>query len=81
MLAIALVAGALASRTGIAALHATAREGCQALSGLEISADRIGLPTTGGRVETSRLVSATAEGNVNGEYCEVKGWINQCQVR
>jgi hypothetical protein len=30
MLAIALVAGALASRTGIAAEHAAAREACEA---------------------------------------------------
>jgi pimeloyl-ACP methyl ester carboxylesterase len=42
---------------------------------MQISAVNIGLPTGGARVESSRFVSATAEGNVNGEYCEVKGWI------
>jgi hypothetical protein len=75
MLVIVWVAGALMVRVGLAAERATAREACGALSGLEISATRIGLPTGGARVENSSFVSAAAEGNVNGEYCEVKGWI------
>lgn len=75
MLAILLLAGGLAVRTGIAAQRATARDVCEALSGLGVPADKIGLPTSGARVESGRFVSSTAEGNVNGEYCEVKGWI------
>jgi acetyl esterase/lipase len=75
MLAIMWVAGALWVRTGIAAERAMAREACEALLGAEISAVKIGLPTSGARIDGSRFVSATAEGNVNGEYCEVKGWI------
>jgi len=76
MLAIMWVAGALAVRVGIAAERATAREACEALSGLEISAVKIGLPTSGARVDSGRFVPAIAEGNVNGEHCEVKGWIH-----
>jgi hypothetical protein len=76
MLAIMWVAGALAVRTGIAAERATVREACEAISGLLIPAIKIGLPTSGARIDSSRFVSATAEGNVNGEYCEVKGWIS-----
>jgi Tannase and feruloyl esterase len=76
ILAITLMAGALAVRTGIAAEGTRAREACQALSGLEISANKIGLPTTGARVDSSQFVSATTEGNVNGEYCAAKGWIS-----
>src|SRR5271155_3486390 len=76
MLAIMWVAGALWVRTGIAAERATASEACEALLGVEISAAKIGLPTSGARIDGSRFVSATAEGNVNGEYCEVKGWIH-----
>jgi dienelactone hydrolase len=68
-------ASALWLRTGIAAEGAAAREACEALSGMKISAVKIGLPTGGARVDSSRFVSATADGNVNGEYCEVKGWI------
>jgi Tannase and feruloyl esterase len=75
VLAILWAAGALAAGAGIAAEGATARDACEALSGVEISAVKIGLPTGGARVDTSRFVSATAEGNLNGEYCEVKGWI------
>src|SRR5271167_4609819 len=80
MLAIMWVAGALAVRVGIAAERATAREACEALSGLEISAVKIGLATSGARVHSSRFISATAEGNVNGEYCEVSGWIHPVNV-
>jgi len=75
VLAILWAAGALAVRVGIAAERETAREACEALSGLVVSAAKIGLPTSGARIDSSRFVSAAAEGNVNGEYCEVKGWI------
>ena len=47
MLAIMWVAGALWVRTGIAAERATASEACEALLGVEISAAKIGLPTSG----------------------------------
>jgi hypothetical protein len=70
------VAGVLAVRVGIAAERATGREACDALSGLAVSAAKIGLPTSGAHIDSSRFVSATQEGNVNGEYCEVKGWIH-----
>lgn len=53
MLAIVCVAGALTVHVSLAAEHPTAREACEALSGLEISAARIGLPTGGARVENS----------------------------
>jgi hypothetical protein len=76
ILAITLMAGALAVRTGIAAEGTVAREACEALSGFEIPANQIGLPTTGARVDSSLFVSATTEGNLNVEYCAVKGWIN-----
>ncbi|HWX81229.1 MAG TPA: tannase/feruloyl esterase family alpha/beta hydrolase [Steroidobacteraceae bacterium] len=75
MLSILWVACALAARAGLATERATSREACEALSGLEISAAKIGLPTSGARIDSSRFVSATAEGNVNGEFCEVTGWI------
>jgi len=76
MLAIMWVVASLGVRTGIAAELATGREACEALSGMEISAVKIGLPTNGARVDSSQFISATAEGNVNGEFCEVKGWIH-----
>jgi Tannase and feruloyl esterase len=76
VLAILWAAGALAVRVGTAAERTTAREACEALSGLVVAAGKIGLPTGGARIDSSRFVSATAEGNVNGEYCEVKGWIH-----
>ena len=76
IIAIVWVTGVLAVRVDIAAERATARAACEALSGVEISAAKIGLPTSGARVDSSRFVSATAQGNVNGEFCEVKGWIS-----
>jgi hypothetical protein len=75
-LAVLWVACALGARAGLAPEPATSRELCEALSGMEISAAKIGLPTSGARVDSSRFVSASAEGNVNGEYCEVRGWIH-----
>jgi hypothetical protein len=76
VLAILWVTGVLAVRVGIGAERAAGREACEALSGLVVSAAKIGLPTSGARIETGRFVSAAEEGNVNGEYCEVKGWIH-----
>jgi predicted amidohydrolase YtcJ len=48
---------------------------CAALAGFEVAASGIGLPTSGATVESARWRASTAEGNPNGEYCEVKGWI------
>ncbi len=48
---------------------------CAALSNLKIPAASIGLPTAGATVQSVILVSAAADGNVNGEYCAVKGMI------
>jgi len=76
MLVILWVVGALGMRAGIAAERAAASEACEALSGAEIPAAKIGLPTRGARIASARSVSATAEGNLNGEYCEVRGWIS-----
>jgi pimeloyl-ACP methyl ester carboxylesterase len=76
MLAIISLAGALGVRAGIAAEPATAREACETLVGMQVSAAKIGLPTKGARIDGSRFVSAAQDGNVNGEYCEVKGWID-----
>jgi feruloyl esterase len=68
--------GTVAVRLGLAAEPASPQDACAALSGLEIAAAQIGLPTSGARVDRSRLVVAAADGNVNGEYCEVKGRIS-----
>jgi feruloyl esterase len=76
MLAALLLAGALSNRVSVAAERAPLRSACEALSGMVIPADKIGLPTSGAQVESSRFISATTEGNVNGEYCEVMGWIS-----
>jgi feruloyl esterase len=73
--ALALLAAAFAAR-GTMAADLTPRGACDALAKLEIPAARIGLPTTGARVEASRLIAASDDGNPNGESCEVKGWID-----
>jgi pimeloyl-ACP methyl ester carboxylesterase len=75
-LAILVLANGFALRVGTAADSAMLVNACEALSGLVIPAEKIGLPTGGARVESSQFVSAAMEGNVNGEYCEVKGWIS-----
>jgi pimeloyl-ACP methyl ester carboxylesterase len=52
-----------------------AQDACAALSNLKIPAAGIGLPTSGATVQSTTLVSATADGNSNGEYCKVLGVI------
>ena len=47
---------------------------CTALTGLEIPASSIGLPTTGAIISSAELVPA-ATGNDNGEFCRVLGAI------
>ncbi len=69
----------LIMRTGHAgdAAHADAPDSaCAALSDLKIPAASIGLPTSGAVVQSAALVGATADGNVNGEYCAVRGIIS-----
>jgi feruloyl esterase len=66
----------LASTVGGAVLEPKSpAAACAALAGFDIPASGIGLPTSGATVESARLVGATADGNPNGEYCEVKGLI------
>jgi pimeloyl-ACP methyl ester carboxylesterase len=56
--------------TGPATLEA---EQCTTLTGLEIPAAAIGLPTGGGLVQTAVARSAADEGNRHGDYCQVTG--------
>ncbi len=72
----ALVQYLAKSIPGLAAEPTTAQQACEALSRMTFSASDIGLPTSGAQIETSHLVLASANDSVNGEYCEVKGWIN-----
>jgi feruloyl esterase len=46
---------------------------CTSLQGLSIPASAIGLPTSGGVVQTAVMVAASAPNNPNGEYCKVSG--------
>jgi hypothetical protein len=66
LLAILLLASGLSVREGIASERAALRNACEALSGLVIPAGKIGLPTSGARVESGRLEAATTQGNLNG---------------
>lgn len=61
--------------SGAAAGAGSPAAACAALAGFDIPASGIGLPTAGATVESARLKAATADGNPNGEYCEVTGWI------
>ena len=46
---------------------------CATLQGLSIPASAIGLPTSGGVVQTAIAVTAADQGNVNGDFCKVTG--------
>ncbi len=48
---------------------------CAALAGTTVAASEIGLPTSGATITSATVVSATASGNLNGEYCKVVGKI------
>ena len=50
-------------------------DACAALSGKRIPASEIGLPTGGAVVQSAVLVPAAQPGNVNGEFCRVRGVI------
>ncbi|MFI4953162.1 MAG: tannase/feruloyl esterase family alpha/beta hydrolase, partial [Burkholderiales bacterium] len=54
----------------------TPQQACDALDGAPIEASRIALPTRGGEVVSTRLVLAGAQGNADGEYCQVEGKIH-----
>src|SRR5262245_2252220 len=73
--AIALFAGvmgfALAGQ-GQEALHLASAD-CTALREFRIPASAIGLPTSGGVVQTAVTVGASEQGNINGEFCKVVG--------
>jgi hypothetical protein len=60
-LAILWVAGVFAARIGMAAEGATAREACEALSGLVVSATKIGLPTSGAHIDSGLLRAAPGQ--------------------
>src|SRR5262245_9114282 len=46
---------------------------CAAFKDFAIPASAIGLPTTGAVVQTASAVSASDEGNFNGDFCKVVG--------
>lgn len=52
----------------------TASDACAGLAGMSIPASKIGLPSSGAVVSTTRLVLPDSS-NANGEFCEVKGFI------
>ncbi|MBB3120992.1 tannase/feruloyl esterase family alpha/beta hydrolase [Pseudoduganella violacea] len=59
----------------LAAHNGNPAAACSMLAGHAISASLIGLPTTGAGIVSASMISATASGNTNGEYCMVKGAI------
>ncbi|WP_255754842.1 tannase/feruloyl esterase family alpha/beta hydrolase [Massilia sp. erpn] len=48
---------------------------CPILAGYAIPSSSIGLPTAGASITSAAMISATASGNTNGEYCMLKGAI------
>src|SRR5689334_18569821 len=54
----------------------TAQQACDALNGAKVDASRIALPSRGGEVLSTRFVVAGAQGNTDGEYCQVDGRIH-----
>jgi feruloyl esterase len=50
-----------------------APDACAAFAGFSIPPTAIGLPTSGAAVQTAVVVSASAPGNANGDYCKVTG--------
>lgn len=60
---------ALAQRPGALPLH------CTDLAGALLPPARIGLPTNGALVQSAAMISATANGNLNGDYCRLTGVI------
>src|SRR5579884_3889820 len=48
-------------------------ETCAALQGFSIPASAIGLPSSGAVVQSATFVGASAEKNINGDFCKVTG--------
>jgi pimeloyl-ACP methyl ester carboxylesterase len=72
----ALLLSLSGTRGAAAASHPRSAQGaCDSLSNLKVAAGAIGLPTSGATVQSATLISATADGNSNGEYCRVLGVI------
>src|SRR5499427_400903 len=67
VLVMGLAIGAYAQETHLAPAD------CAALQGLSIPASVIGLPSSGGVVQTAVSVAASAAENVNGDFCKVTG--------
>ena len=63
--------------TGLAQEGATLlpASACASLQGMSIPASAIGLPTGGATVQTAVAVSASEQGNTNGDFCRVTGII------
>ncbi len=59
----------------LAANNGNPATACPALAGYTIPASSIGLATSGASITSAALISATASGNSNGEYCLLKGAI------
>jgi feruloyl esterase len=69
------LAGLLVLIPAIGAARADAAGDCTALRGIQIAAERIGLPTSGAVIDAADLVAADAKDNINGEFCKVLGSI------
>src|SRR5690606_28731961 len=54
----------------------TPEQACAALAGSRIDASAIGLPTSGASIREAQWLAAEAEGNANGEFCQVRGAIH-----
>lgn len=64
------------AENSLLAAAGSAAAACPLLAGMIIASAKIGLPTTGGVIDSAALVVANATGNTNGEYCLVKGSIH-----
>lgn len=60
---------------GVAIVKLPPSDACQELSARDIAASSIGLPTRGAIIDSVAFIKSSAEGNVHGEYCAVKGQI------
>ncbi|MGH9548033.1 MAG: tannase/feruloyl esterase family alpha/beta hydrolase, partial [Terriglobales bacterium] len=58
----------------------TPQQACDALNGAKVDASRIALPTRGAEVVSARLIVAGAQGNTDGEYCQVDGKIHPIDI-
>ena len=63
----------LATGMSLATAADITRETCASLKGLSFPTSAIGLPSSGGAVETAVLVGAAEKGNSNGDFCRITG--------